>query len=110
MPSAWAFAGSWAARRRGRCCITPPGSATRRWRGRLLERGADPLAAAPQPGDTPLAWAAHGSQYWELPGRDYVAVGELLVAAGAPVEPRHVEVAEGPLYGWLEGRLDELRA
>ena len=72
----------------------------------LLARGADPLAAAPQPGDTPLAWAAHGSQYWELPGRDYAGVAELLVAAGAPVEPRHLEVAEGPLYGWLEGRLE----
>jgi ankyrin repeat protein len=68
----------------------------------LLARGADPLAAAPQPGDTPLAWAAHGSQYWELPGRDYAGVAELLVAGGAPVEPRHLEVAEGPLYGWLE--------
>ena len=73
--------------------------------GELLARGADPLAGAPQAGDTPLAWAAHGSQYWELPGRDYVAVAELLAAAGAPVEPRYLEHAEGPLYGWLEGRL-----
>jgi ankyrin repeat protein len=70
--------------------------------GVLLERGADPLAGSP---DTPLAWAVHGSQYWELPGRDYVTVAELLSAAGAPVEARYLEVAEGPLYGWLEGRL-----
>ncbi len=73
--------------------------------GELLGRGADPLAGAPEPGDTPLAWAAHGSQYWELPGRDFAGVAELLSAAGAPVEPRYLEVAEGPLYGWLEARL-----
>ncbi len=34
---------------------------------RLLERGADPVRA-PAHFDTPLAWAAHGSQYHELPG------------------------------------------
>jgi ankyrin repeat protein len=72
----------------------------------LLERGADPLAAAPEPGATPLAWAAHGSQFWELPDRDFVGVAELLTAAGTPVEPRFVEVAEGPLYGWLERRVE----
>jgi ankyrin repeat protein len=72
----------------------------------LLERGADPLAAAAEPGATPLAWAAHGSQFWELPDRDFVGVAELLTAAGTPVEPRFVEVAEGPLYGWLEKRVE----
>ena len=41
-----------------------------------------PGARARRRGDTPLAWAAHGSQYHELPDRDYVAVAELLVAAG----------------------------
>jgi ankyrin repeat protein len=71
--------------------------------GALLAGGADPLAGSPE---TPLAWAVHGSQYWELSGRDYVAVAELLSAAGAPVEPRFVEVADGPLYGWLERWLD----
>jgi hypothetical protein len=70
--------------------------------GALLARGADPLAGGPE---TPLAWAAHGSQFWELPGRDYVAVGELLVEAGTPVEPGLLEVADGPLYAWLEGRM-----
>jgi ankyrin repeat protein len=68
----------------------------------LLERGADPLAAAPEP---PLAWAVHGSQFWEEPGRDHAGVAELLTAAGAPLELRYVEHADGPLYGWLEKRL-----
>ncbi len=70
--------------------------------GALLERGADPLAGSPE---TPLAWAVHGSQFSDLPGRDYVAVAELLTAAGATVEQRYQEYADGPLYGWLEGRL-----
>jgi ankyrin repeat protein len=68
----------------------------------LLERGADPLAASPE---QPLAWAVHGSQFWEQPDRDHVGVAELLVAAGAPVEQRYLEYADGPLYGWLENRL-----
>ena len=65
---------------------------------RLLAAGADPLAGAPE---TPLAWAVHGSQYWELPGRDFVGVAQRLAAAGAPVEPRFAEAAEGPLHAWL---------
>ncbi len=65
---------------------------------RLLAAGADPLAGAPE---TPLAWAVHGSQFWELPGRDFVAVAQRLAAAGAPVEPRFAEAAEGPLHAWL---------
>jgi hypothetical protein len=32
-------------------------------------------------------------------------VAELLVAAGAELEPRFAEVAEGPLASWLEERL-----
>ncbi len=68
----------------------------------LLARGADPLAASPE---QPLAWAVHASQFWELPDRDHVGVAELLVAAGAPVEQRYLEYADGPLYGWLENRL-----
>jgi hypothetical protein len=70
--------------------------------GSLLERGADPLAGSPE---TPLAWAVHGSQFSDMAGRDYVAVAELLSAAGAPVEARYLEYADGPLYGWLEERL-----
>jgi ankyrin repeat protein len=64
---------------------------------RLLELGADPVAPSGAEFDTPLAWAALGSQAWREPGRDYVAVAELLLAAGAEVEPRFAEVAEGPL-------------
>jgi hypothetical protein len=52
--------------------------------------------------DTPAAWAALGSRAWREPGRDYVAVLEALVAAGAELEPRFEEVAEGPLADWLE--------
>jgi ankyrin repeat protein len=71
----------------------------------LLERGADPVARSGAEYDTPVAWAALGSQYHRMAGRDYVAVAEQLVAAGAELEPRFVEVAEGPLADWLEERL-----
>jgi ankyrin repeat protein len=69
----------------------------------LLARGADPSAAAD--GDLPLSWAALASENHELPRRDYVAVAQLLVDAGNPVEPRFVEVADGPLHDWLGERL-----
>ncbi|HET8813156.1 MAG TPA: hypothetical protein VFM67_11210 [Gaiella sp.] len=65
---------------------------------RLLALGAEPGSA--------LGWAAHGSRNHRAPGRDYVAVAELLLAAGAPPEPGLLEGAEGPLYGWFEARLD----
>jgi hypothetical protein len=32
-------------------------------------------------------------------------VAELLTAAGNELEPRFLEVAEGPLYDWLDERL-----
>lgn len=67
----------------------------------LLVRGADPHSGAEH---TPLAWAAHGSRHWELPGRDHVAVAELLTAAGNPVEPGLLDVADGPLHDWLVSR------
>jgi ankyrin repeat protein len=68
----------------------------------LLRRGADPRASADADFDSPLGWAALASQYHhELPGRDYVAVAQLLVDAGAPLEPRLAEVADGPLCEWL---------
>jgi ankyrin repeat protein len=70
----------------------------------LLLRGADPEARAQAAFDTPLGWAAHGSYAYRSPGRDYVAVAEVLVAAGNQIEPRLLEVAEGPLYDWLEER------
>jgi ankyrin repeat protein len=71
----------------------------------LLARGADPGVRSYTAFDTPLGWAALGSQHWQLPDRDYAAVAELLSKAGNPVEPRFLEVAEGPLFGWLEARL-----
>jgi ankyrin repeat protein len=71
----------------------------------LLDAGADPLARSGAAFDTPLAWAALGSQNHRAPGRDYVAVAERLVAAGAQLEPRFAEVAEGPLAGWVSVQL-----
>jgi len=72
---------------------------------RLLAHGANPLALSGAEFDTPIAWAALGSQWHELAGRDYVAVVQRLLDAGAPLEPRFAEVAEGPLAGWLADRL-----
>jgi ankyrin repeat protein len=71
----------------------------------LLRLGADPSGTSCGGGVTPLAWAAHASQYHELPGRDYVAVAELLVSAGNPVERGFLDEADGPLAAWLEERL-----
>ncbi len=73
---------------------------------RLLELGADPLARGDAEYDTPLAVAALGSQHHELPDRDYVAVADLLIAAGDAIEPRFLDVADGPLAAWLEERVD----
>ena len=72
--------------------------------GRLLAAGADARAPSPARFSTPAAWAALGSQAWELPGRDYVAVMEVLVDAGAELEPRFADVAHGPLEAWLDAR------
>ena len=69
---------------------------------RLLELGADPVAPSGAEFDTPIAWAALGSQAWRERGRDYVRVVELLLGAGAELEPRFADVAEGPLAEWLE--------
>jgi ankyrin repeat protein len=69
---------------------------------RLLERGADPVARAHF--DTPLAWAAHGSRDYDDPDGDHVGVAERLVAADAEIEPRFLELADGPLAEWLQSR------
>ena len=53
--------------------------------------------------DTPLAWAAHGSRDNGSSG-DHVGVAERLVAAGAEIEPRFLELADGPLADWLQSR------
>jgi hypothetical protein len=73
----------------------------REWEGRPDRSKAD--------FDTPLGWAAYSPQHHERPGRDYVAAAELLVEAGNAVEPRFLDIAEGPLYEWLEERLSELQ-
>jgi ankyrin repeat protein len=72
---------------------------------RLLELGADPVARSGAEFDSPLAWAVLASQYHEVEARDFVAVAEQLAAAGNELEPRFLDVAEGPLYDWLEERL-----
>ncbi len=72
---------------------------------RLLAAGSDASATSFATYSTPLGWAALGSQYHGLPGRDYVAVAQLLVQAGAELEPRFLEVAGGGLAPWLEERL-----
>jgi ankyrin repeat protein len=71
----------------------------------LLDRGADPVARSGAEYDTPMAWAALGSQWYRIEGRDYVGVAEELLAAGAELEERFIEVAQGPLADWLEERL-----
>jgi ankyrin repeat protein len=72
---------------------------------RLLERGADPLASSGAELDLPIAWAALGSQSYACEGRDYIAVVERLLAAGAELEARFLDVADGPLAGWLKDRI-----
>jgi ankyrin repeat protein len=74
----------------------------------LLEAGADPLAPADAELATPLGWAALSSRDGAR-GADHVAVAELLVAAGAEVEPALLEVADGPLAAWLEDRVARRR-
>ena len=73
---------------------------------RLLELGADPVARSGAEFDTPIAWAALGSEAHWAAGRDYAAVAELLLAAGGELERRFVEVAQGPLADWLEDRIE----
>jgi ankyrin repeat protein len=68
---------------------------------RLLEAGAEPRGAD---SNSALAVAVAGSRNYLAPGRDYVAVAELLAAAGNEIEPSFLEFAQGPLYDWLEAR------
>lgn len=93
---------------------SPPGSLLQHaaWLGdpslvaTLLSQGAD---VTPGPGgrsDTPLGWTVHGSQYHRDPDRDHVAVAELLVSAGDPIDPAYVEQADGPLVDWLAERAE----
>jgi hypothetical protein len=75
----------------------------------LLDRGADPDVRATTEYATPLGWAAVGSRYtpdhpddsFSAPDADYVGVARLLVAAGARIEAKFVEMATAPLADWL---------
>lgn len=73
----------------------------------LLERGADPhgLWRSRSDIETPLAWAVWASAHPKFGARDYVAVAEPLVEAGAEIEPRFLEEAAGPLLEWLQLRV-----
>jgi ankyrin repeat protein len=69
---------------------------------RLLAEGADVTIPSPTGLSTPLGWAALASSDDQPPERDHLGAGQLLVAAGDPVEPGIVEAAGGPLRDWLE--------
>jgi ankyrin repeat protein len=71
----------------------------------LLRRGADPGIDA----SSALAWAAHGSRHNRASACDHVAVAEALVSAGAVVEPRFLDEADGPLHDWLAKRIESSR-
>jgi len=73
---------------------------------RLLQRGADPLARADGDGPTALSWAAAGSTYHELPGRDYVGVARLLLEAGDTPTADLADEADGELHEWLGERVE----
>jgi ankyrin repeat protein len=72
----------------------------------LLERGADVHAGSWFGDDsTPLAWATHGST--NCPDRDgnWLAVAELLVAAGSRIGRGMLDDADEELGAWLAERL-----
>ncbi|MDQ3778159.1 MAG: hypothetical protein M3310_04745, partial [Actinomycetota bacterium] len=71
----------------------------------LLARGADPNAPSRADFETPLAWAVWASAHSGFRERDYVAIAEALVDAGARIDPRYLDAAAGPLHEWLELRL-----
>ena len=68
---------------------------------RLLERGLDANAHSGAEFDTPIAWAALASASSEA---DHAGVAAALFEAGAQIDPRLLDVAEGPLYEWLTRR------
>jgi ankyrin repeat protein len=80
----------------------------------LLRRGADPNARVETEYATPLGWAAVGSRYspehpdnsFSAPDADYVGVAELLLDAGAAIEPKDVDMATQPLSGRLADALE----
>jgi ankyrin repeat protein len=71
----------------------------------LLAAGADVAIPSPAGLSTPLGWAALASSHDQPPPeRDHLRVGQVLVAAGDPVDARIVETADGPLRAWLEAQ------
>jgi ankyrin repeat protein len=89
---------------------SPPGTLVQHaaWLGdpqvvaELLRRGADPGSGS----SSALAWAVHGSRYNRASGTDHAAVAEALVSAGASVEPRFLDEADGSLHDWLAEQLE----
>jgi hypothetical protein len=71
----------------------------------LLDRGADAHAQTLDRFSTPLAWAVLASQYYTADDRDYVGVAEVLVEHKAELDPLFLDVAAGPLLGWLQLRI-----
>jgi ankyrin repeat protein len=71
----------------------------------LLARGADVAIRSDATYDTPLAWAALASGSADASPGAHVAVAEVLVAAGDPIEERFLDVAGEELREWLEERL-----
>jgi ankyrin repeat protein len=68
----------------------------------LLARGADPNRTSRADFETPLAWAVWASAHPAFADRDYVAVAEQLVNAGAKIESGYLGQAAGPLREWLQ--------
>jgi ankyrin repeat protein len=71
----------------------------------LLAGGADPNAPSNADFETPLAWAVWASAQDNFRDRDYVAVADALVDAGASIDPRYLDAAAGPLLEWLQLRV-----
>ena len=94
----------WAARR----CTTPPGGATATW-WRYCSSAGPTRTARNTRGRSPLATAARGSFHSPGPiaggGTDHLRIAELLVAAGATVEPEMIDSADEELAEWLRERV-----
>ena len=69
---------------------------------RLLERGADPVARSAPTSTRRSPGRRTARSTTSIPDRDHVGVAERLVAAGAELEPRFLELADGPLAEWLQ--------
>ena len=85
----------------GRCSTTPPGSA-------LSEHASGCSSVAPTPWRVPTSTrrspGRRTARRTTGPDGDHVGVAERLVAAGAEIEPRFLELADGPLAEWLQSK------